>query len=38
MDCAFLAEWVADHRLQEDEAMELAHELSYDLVKRAYKL
>jgi len=38
MDCAFLAEWVADHRLQEDEAMELAEDLSYKLVQRAYKL
>lgn len=38
MDCAFLSEWVADHRLQEDEAMELAQDLSYNLVKRAYKL
>jgi len=38
MDCAFLAELVVDHRLDEDEALELAHELSYGLAKRAYKL
>ncbi|MFC6634384.1 glucuronate isomerase [Microbulbifer taiwanensis] len=38
MDCGFLAQLVADHRLQEDEAFELAHDLSYALAKRAYKL
>jgi glucuronate isomerase len=38
MDCGFLAELVADHRLQEDEAAELAVDLAYRLVKRAYKL
>ena len=38
MDCGFLAELVADHRLGESEAMELAAELSYGLAKRAYKL
>ncbi len=38
MDCGFLAELVADHRLAEDEAAELAQELSYGLAKRAYKL
>jgi glucuronate isomerase len=38
MDCAFLARLVAEHRLEEDEAHELAHALAYDLVKAAYKL
>ncbi|MEP3275698.1 MAG: glucuronate isomerase [Stappiaceae bacterium] len=38
VDCAFLAERVASHRLDEDEAHELAHELAYGLAKRAYKL
>jgi glucuronate isomerase len=38
MDCGFLAELVADHRIDEDEAAELAVELSYNLVKSAYKL
>ena len=38
MDCAFLAELVADHRLDEDEAAELAVQLTYELPKRAYKL
>ncbi|GFZ90317.1 MULTISPECIES: glucuronate isomerase [Sphingobium] len=38
MDCAWLARLVAEHRLEEDEAFELARALSYDLVKQAYKL
>ena len=38
MDCRFLARLVAEHRLEEDEAFELASELSYRLAKRAYKL
>ncbi|WP_394850542.1 glucuronate isomerase [Pendulispora brunnea] len=38
VDCAFLAKWVADHRLDEDEAAELAVDLAYNLAKRAYKL
>ncbi|MBU3077945.1 glucuronate isomerase [Sphingomonas quercus] len=38
MDCAFLARLVAEHRLEEDEAHELAHALAYDLAKKAYKL
>ena len=38
MDCNFLAGWVADHRLQLDEAAELAIDLSYSLAKKAYKL
>ncbi|MCX2840548.1 glucuronate isomerase [Microbulbifer thermotolerans] len=38
MDCTWLAQLVAEHRLAEDEAFELAHDLSYALAKRAYKL
>jgi glucuronate isomerase len=38
IDCAFLARLVAEHRLVEDEAHEVAHELTYGLVKKAYKL
>ncbi|MFN3169699.1 MAG: glucuronate isomerase [Hyphomicrobiales bacterium] len=38
IDCGFLAERVADHRLDEDEAHEIAHDLAYGLAKKAYKL
>jgi glucuronate isomerase len=38
IDCAFLANLVAQHRLDEDEAFELAHDLTYSFVKKAYKL
>jgi glucuronate isomerase len=38
MDCTFLARLVAEHRLQESEAHELARALSYDLAKAAYRL
>jgi glucuronate isomerase len=38
VDCGFLAKWVAEHRLDEDEAGELAVDLAYNLAKRAYKL
>jgi len=38
MDSAFLARLVAEHRIDEDEAVELAHQLTYDLVKKAYRL
>ncbi|HLZ78169.1 MAG TPA: glucuronate isomerase [Sphingomonas sp.] len=38
MDCAFLAQLVAEHRLEETEAHEVARALAYDLVKQAYKL
>lgn len=38
VDCAFLARLVAEHRLADWEAAELAHELAYGLVKRAYRL
>ena len=38
VDCAYLARLVADHRLDEEEASGLAHELAYGLAKRAYRL
>jgi glucuronate isomerase len=38
VDCAFLAQLVAEHRLELDEAFEVAHDLAYGLVKKAYKL
>jgi glucuronate isomerase len=38
VDCAFLARLVAEHRLGEDEATELAFELTNGLVRKAYKL
>lgn len=38
MDSVFLAELVADHRLEASEAEELAPELAYHLAKRAYRL
>ncbi|AFU99241.1 glucuronate isomerase [Simiduia agarivorans] len=38
MDCAFLAELVADHRIDEDEAVQLAADLAYHFAKKAYKL
>jgi glucuronate isomerase len=38
IDCAFLARLVAEHRMEEDEALEVAHELTNGLVKKAYRL
>ncbi|MEM1287846.1 MAG: glucuronate isomerase [Pseudomonadota bacterium] len=38
IDCGFLAELVCDHRLDEDEAYEVARDLAYGLAKRAYNL
>ena len=38
VDCSFLARLVAEHRLEEDEAAELAVDLAYRLAKNAYKL
>jgi glucuronate isomerase len=37
-DCAFLAGLVLEHRLDEDEAFEVARDLTYNLVRQAYKL
>ena len=38
VDCGFLARLVAEHRMDEDEATEVALDLTYNLPKRAYKL
>ncbi|WP_088307469.1 glucuronate isomerase [Novosphingobium sp. B 225] len=38
VDCSFLARLVAEHRIQDWEAAELAQDLSYNLAKRAHKL
>ena len=38
VDCRFLATLVAEHRIDEDEAFELAPELAWGLARRAYRL
>jgi glucuronate isomerase len=38
VDCSFLARLVSEHRLGEDEAVEVAHALAYGLAKKAYRL
>ncbi|MCW1402081.1 glucuronate isomerase [Novosphingobium sp. MW5] len=38
IDCGFLAELVVEHRIEDWEAAELAQDLTYNLVKQAYKL
>jgi glucuronate isomerase len=38
VDCAFLARLVAEHRLDEDEARDVALDLAYKLAKQAYRL
>ena len=38
VDCAFLAKLVAEHQLDEEEAFELAQDLTVNLVRKAYKL
>ena len=38
IDCGFLARLVAEHRLGEEEAREVAVDLTYNLVKKAYRL
>lgn len=38
VDCAYLATLVADGRLDEDEASEVANDLAYRLAKQAYRL
>jgi glucuronate isomerase len=38
VDCAFLARLVVEHRLAEDEAYEVVQDLTYRLVKKAYRL
>jgi glucuronate isomerase len=37
IDCGFLAQLVAEHRIADWEAAELAHDLAYGLVKKAYR-
>ncbi|RVU05652.1 glucuronate isomerase [Novosphingobium umbonatum] len=38
IDCGFLAQMVAEHRMADWEAAEVAQDLTYNLVKKAYKL
>ncbi|MFO7306279.1 MAG: glucuronate isomerase [Gammaproteobacteria bacterium] len=38
IDCAFLARLVAEHRITETEAVEVARDLAYRLPKQAYRL
>ncbi len=38
MDCAFLAGLVAEHRMLEDDAHQVAQDLAYNLAKSAYRL
>ncbi len=38
VDCAYLADLVVAHQLDEDEAREVVVDLAYNLVKKAYKL
>ena len=38
MDCRFLAQLVAEHRVERDEAFELAEDLTCNLARRAYRL
>ncbi len=38
IDSGFLARLVAEHRLEEEEAFDVAQELAYRLVKKAYRL
>ncbi len=38
IDCGFLAELVAEHRIADWEAAELAQDLTYNLAKQAYRL
>ena len=38
VDCGFLARLVAEHRLERDEAAEIARALAYDLARAAYRL
>ena len=38
IDCVWLARLVAEHRMDEDEAVQIARELTCDLVRKAYKI
>ncbi|MEZ5946271.1 MAG: glucuronate isomerase [Hyphomonas sp.] len=37
MDCGFLARMVAEHRIRLDEAHQIAEDLTYNLVRKAYR-
>ena len=37
VDCGFLARLVSEHRLKDWEAAEFAHQLTSDLVRKAYR-
>lgn len=38
IDCAFLARYVGEHRINEDTAYQIARDLTYNLPKRAYRI
>ena len=38
IDCAFLARYVSEHRINEDAAHQIARDLTYNLPKRAYRI
>jgi glucuronate isomerase len=38
IDCGFLAQLVAEHRIEDWEAAEVAHDLAYSFAKQAYRL
>jgi glucuronate isomerase len=38
VDCAFLARWVAEHRLEESSAVRIVKDLAYRLPKQVYRL
>ncbi len=38
MDCVWLSRLVAEHRMDESEAREVARDLAYNLVRKAYRL
>lgn len=38
IDCVWLSRLVAEHRLDENEAVEVARDLAYNLVRKAYRL
>ena len=38
IDCGYLADLVASHRLEEDEAAEIASGLAYGFAKAAYRV
>jgi glucuronate isomerase len=38
IDAGFLATLVAEHRLEEDEAVDVAEDLAYGLARRAFRV